>query len=92
MVNNVDIRIDSLETHNRFIHCLIHDGNKDHSWMATFVYGYSKHHLQKYLWKEITNLNSCSNKSWMIVGGLNELTGFQKIFANTKGNSTQYDK
>lgn len=87
---NVRFQINIL--HARFIHCHIRDNNKDLSWLVNFLYEFPQHHLQKYLWKEISQLNRSGIDPWMIIGEVNELSSFHDKMATQKGNSTRYNK
>lgn len=57
------------------------------SWFSTLGYGFPQHHLQKRLWKKVNNTPNIENKSWIIIGDLNELSYLRKSLVNV-GNSS----
>lgn len=56
--NPIYVNCTVLNSHDRFVHCLLHDVLAHKAWVATFIYAYPQKEKQKDLWSLIMNLKS----------------------------------
>lgn len=81
--------LDILIEHERFIHGSKTDSSRNVKWLVTFIYGYPQHHLQKDLWKQISNIKDTGKNPMIIIGDFNEISNTHERLSLSKSNSTR---
>ncbi|XP_062028542.1 uncharacterized protein LOC133744454 [Rosa rugosa] len=76
--NSKTVRIDVLEPHARFIHCLMTNVNTNQTTYITFVYAYPQKDKQKDFWEELARLKSANRDCWALMGDFNIITTLEE--------------
>ncbi|XP_061993561.1 uncharacterized protein LOC133711457 [Rosa rugosa] len=72
------VKVDVIEPHDRFIHCLIKDLVTSKSYYATFVYAYPQKDRQAVLWNDLARLQPPNNECWVLMGDFNIITSLDE--------------
>ena len=68
------VKIDVIEPHDRFIHCLLKDLVTSKSFYATFVYAYPQKDRQAAFWSVVAQLQPANQEGWVLIGDFNAIT------------------
>ncbi|KAL6213773.1 hypothetical protein ACLB2K_013215 [Fragaria x ananassa] len=86
------VKIDVIEPHDRFIHCLIKDLVTSKSFYASFVYAYPQKDRQAAFWSVVAQLQPANEEGWVLIGDVNTITtldeklGGNQVVAQYMGN------